>query len=63
VSRIKAALHIVKDWLRRRVRGRRRSLRGTEQKLKRKEIRIVRGWKDQHLVIEDIMKEEVPGYE
>jgi hypothetical protein len=38
-------------------------LSDAEQKLKTKEIRSVRGWKDQHLVIEEIMKEEVPGYE
>ena len=34
----------------------------TSKKLKIKEIGSVQGWKDQQLVIEDIMKVEVPGY-
>lgn len=33
-----------------------------QKKLKIKEIGSVQGWKDQQLVIEDIMKVELPGY-
>ena len=33
-----------------------------KKQLKIKKIRTVQGWKDKQLVIEDIMKEEVPGY-
>ena len=88
MSRINAALHIVKDWLQRRVPCRRRPLRGadpivpqgslrkergfhrfwghyccmTSKPLKIKEIRSVQHWKDQQLVIEDIMRLEVSRY-